>query len=42
MYPHAKRPKEITGETLVPQKYGGLAGVGSLEDNTGGMISTEL
>jgi hypothetical protein len=34
MYPHAKRPGEITGETL--------AGVRALMDSTGGIITPEL
>jgi hypothetical protein len=28
MYPHAKRPREITGETLVHQKYAGCVIIG--------------
>ena len=42
MYPHDKRPVEITGETLVRQKYGGLAGVRAPVDSTGGIIPPEL
>jgi hypothetical protein len=42
MYAHAKWPGEITGETLVRQKYGGLAGVRAPVDSTGGIILPEL
>jgi len=42
IYPHAKRPGEIIGETLVRQKYGGLAGVRASVDSTGRIIPPEL
>ncbi len=38
-HPHAKGPGEITGEILVRQKYGRLAGVGAPVDNIEGIIS---
>jgi hypothetical protein len=42
MDPHAKRPGEFNGKTLVRQKYDILAGVRAPVESTGGIIPPEL
>ena len=43
MYPHAEGLGEITGEMLFRKKYGGLAGVRTPVNSTGGssLLNTE-